>query len=73
MNKLPKLEISIGSETLSRRAREILRREGIFSHVIKIEARADSGGCLYGIEVNKDDAGRAARILGISGIATRVL
>ena len=60
--------LSIGSQTNAQRARSELKAKGYYSRIVKIETRLKDGGCLFGLEIKKDDAVTCIRLLYDAGI-----
>lgn len=68
MMKTDRSVIIIGTNTASLRAQRLLHEKGVRSKVVR---RTDpyGRGCVYGLEVQKCDMGRAAYLLGSYGIS----
>ena len=60
--------ISVGSMNQAIGARRILLREGISSHVVKLDSQKTMEGCGYGLSFFANDMLNVARILRINNI-----
>lgn len=63
--------ITVASMTYAIKAKRILDNNMISSSIVKLPQKYTDSGCAYALEVSAVDAGRASRMLDMSGAAYR--